>query len=132
MRTVEDIQAYLARSAHPHREIADDTWLVGDASGTRENIVVRLAGELVIFRMKVLDLSMVKAEKERDFYRTLLELNATGLLHGAYCITDGHLLLTSTLLLENLDYNEFVAVLEDFILAMSNHHERLAAHAGKA
>ena len=132
MRSVEDITAYLTRAAHPHREIAENTWLIGDSSGVHENIIVRVAGDLVIFRMKVLDLSVVDKASEGAFYKLLLELNATELLHGAYCITDGALLLTSTLLLENLDYNEFVAVIEDFVLAMTNQHERLAAFAGKA
>ena len=32
MRTREDIEAYLSRSGHPHREVADDMWLVTDPS----------------------------------------------------------------------------------------------------
>ncbi len=126
MRTVDDIQAYLSRSAHPHRDIAENTWLIGDASGTRENLVVRLTGDLVLFRMKVLDLSGISPAKERDFLRRMLELNATGLAHCAYCIADNALLLTATLLLENLDYNEFAAVIEDFIMAVANHHAEIA------
>jgi hypothetical protein len=126
MRTRDDIEAYLARSNHPHRELAEGTWLVGDSSGTRENIVIRVADELCIFRMKVIELAAVEPTQARDFYLSLLELNATDVVHGAYGVADGMVLLTASLPLENLDYNEFVGVIEDFILAMTNHHARLA------
>jgi hypothetical protein len=35
-------------------------------------------------------------------------------------------LLTASHLLENVDYNEFAAVLEELVLAMANHHEKLS------
>jgi hypothetical protein len=49
------------------------------------------------------------------------------MLHGAYGIADGMVLMTSSFLLENLDYNEFVGVIEELVLATGNHHERLGA-----
>ncbi len=125
MRTREDIEAYLLRSNYPHREIAEATWLVGDPSGSRENIVVRTDDALCIFRLKVLDLASIDPAKTADFYRTLLELNATDMVHGAYGISDGMVLLVASHLLENLDYSEFTAVVEELVLAMANHHEKL-------
>ena len=59
MRTREDIEAYLSRSGHPHKELADDTWLVSDPSDARDNIVVGITEGLVIFRLKVLELAKV-------------------------------------------------------------------------
>jgi hypothetical protein len=126
MRTREDIEAYLLRSNHPHREIADATWLVGDASGSRENIIVRSEDGLCLFRLKVLDLSSIEASRRGDFYLALLQLNASEMVHGAYGVADGMVLLTSSLLLENMDFNEFVGVIEEFVLTMANHHERIA------
>lgn len=125
MRTREDIEAYLLRSTHPHREIAEATWLVGDASGSRENIIVRTEDGLCLFRLKVLDLSSIDSAKSAEFYRSLLELNATEMVHSAYGVADGMVLLTASHLLENLDFNEFAAVVEELVLAMANHHERL-------
>ena len=72
MRTREDIEAYLLRTNHPHREIADATWLVGDSSGSRENIVIRIHDGLRHFRMKVIDLSAVEPSRARDFYLALV------------------------------------------------------------
>jgi hypothetical protein len=125
MRTREDIEAYLLRSNHPHREIAEATWLVGDASGSRENIIVRTEDGLCLFRLKVLDLSSIEPAKSADFYRALLELNASEMVHSSYGVADGMVLLTASHLLENLDFNEFAAVVEELVLAMANHHERL-------
>lgn len=125
MRTREDIEAYLLRSNHPHREIADATWIVGDASGSSENIVVHTEDGLCLFRLKVLDLSSIDPAKSAEFYRALLEVNATEMVHAAYGISDGMVLLTASHLLENIDYNEFAAVVEELVLAMANHHVRL-------
>ena len=132
MRTREDIEAYLSRSNPPHKEVAEDTWLVSDPSDARDNIVVRVTDGLVIFRLKVLELEVDPAARRAALFENLLRFNAEDMVHGAYGLVNGDLVMVATLRLENLDYNEFVAVLEDFILAMSNHHERLAAHAGKA
>lgn len=126
MKTREDIEAYLVRSGHPHRELDDHTWLVGDPSGTRENIVVRLDERVCYFRMKVIELSAIEASKAGEFYFTLLELNASDMVHGAYCAADGMILVAGSLLLENLDYNEFAELLEDFFLTITNHYSRLA------
>lgn len=122
MRTREDIESYLSRSNYPHREIDDCTWLVQDPSGLREHVVVKIKGDLALFRVKVMDV----AKADAGFYSTLLELNATDMIHGAYGMADGKVLLVASLRLENLDYNEFVGTLDDFGMALSKHHERLA------
>lgn len=127
MRTRDDIEAYLDRSSYPHREIEDRTWLVQDPSGLRENVVVRLTDDLALFRVKVMDV----AQPDSALFGTLLELNATDMVHGAYGVSDGKVLLVATLRLENLDYNEFVGTLDDFGMALAKHHDRLAALGSK-
>jgi len=125
MRSREDIEAYLSRSGHPHKEVAEDTWLVSDPSEEREHIVVRLAEELVIFRMKVLTLERVDQNCREEFYETLLRLNAGDMVHGAYGLTDGDLIMTATLRLEHLDFTEFSGTLDDFFIAVTNHYPQL-------
>lgn len=128
MRTRDDIESYLSRSAYPHREIEDGTWLVQDPSGLRENVVVKITDDLALFRVKVMDV----AKADASFYGTLLELNANDMVHGAYGVSDGKVLLVASLRLENLDYNEFVGTLDDFGMALSKHHERLAPFGASA
>lgn len=125
MRTREDIEAYLHRSGHPHREVADDTWLVTDPSDGREHIVLRLADGLVIFRLKVLELERVDPKRREEFFEQLLRLNAEDMVHGAYGASDGSLVITATLRLENLDFSEFSGTLDDFIVAVTNHYPKL-------
>jgi hypothetical protein len=125
MRTREDIEAYLSRSGHTYREVANDMWLVTDPSDTHEQIVVRMADELVLFRLKVLDLARLEPTKREEFFEQILRLNAEDMVHGAYGISDGDIIVTATLRLEYMDFNEFSGTLDDFIVAVTNHYPKL-------
>jgi hypothetical protein len=127
MKTREDIDAWLLRFGQPYRELSEATWLVGDSSGMRENIVVALESSLCHVRMKVLDVEQIVAARRAEFFETLLELNATDLVFASYALSEGAVLLTRTLMLETLDYAELASSLEDFRVALVNHHPRLAA-----
>jgi len=124
MRTREDLEAYLSRSGLPYEEVETDMWVVHDTSST-ENIVVILAGPLVVFRLKILETSQIKDAPK--LHEKLLEFNAQEMVHGAYGIIDGAVVLTCSLRLENLDYNEFQGTIDDFSLALTNHFETLSA-----
>jgi len=125
MRTREDIEAYLSRSGHPHREVADSTWLVSDPSDDRDHIVVRVTEDLIVFRLKVLEIAQVPESQRPALYEELLRFNAEDMIHGAYGITGGDLLMIATLRLEHLDFNEFSGTLDDFSVALTKHHPKL-------
>jgi hypothetical protein len=123
MRSREDIESYLDRAEVQYEVVGDDSmWLVRDPS-FGENIAVKAAGPLLLFRVKVLELAQVS--DKRALYEELLKLNATDLVHGSYGISEEAVVLTCTLELENLDYNELQAVIDDFSLALANHYEKL-------
>ena len=128
MRTREDIEAYLNRSELPFRELGEDgsMWLVRDPDWG-EHVVVTLAGPLLVFRMTVTKLEGV--ERHPELFRTLLEMNASDMIHGAYGINEDAIVLTCTLRMENLDYNEFQGTFDDFSLALSNHLDTLRGFA---
>ncbi len=122
MKGRDDIESYLLRMDLPYEEIGQDTWMIN--SGQKErNLVVRLAAPVAVFRCKVMD---VPAAGREELFRLLLELNITDLLHGAYGIEGNTIVLSDALELENLDYNEFQATVEDMSLAASNHAAKLA------
>lgn len=123
MRTREDIEAYLLRTGQPYEEIAPETWLVRDMGGRAGPIIVRFDGDIVLFRLKVLALD--EHVHREGLFQRLLELNATDMVHGAYGIADGAVVLTCSLRAENLDYSEFAGTLDDFTLALSKHYESL-------
>lgn len=124
MRSREDIESYLLRAGLPYEEVGENMWVLKDtASG--ENMVLSLTGDLALFRVRVLDLAEVKRKEE--FFARLLELNAGDMVHGAYGIADGSVVLSCVLRLENMDYNEFQGTIDDFSLALSRHYETLAS-----
>ena len=126
MRTREDIESYLMRSNLSYKTVGDDEgegmWLVRDMKDG-ENIVVHIAGPLLLFRVKVMDLEDV-SDRVAIFER-LLELNASDMIHGSYGVADGAIVLTAGLGLENLDYNEFQGTVDDLTMALTNHYEIL-------
>ncbi|MDH5490854.1 MAG: YbjN domain-containing protein [Myxococcales bacterium] len=124
MRTRTDIESYLMRSGLPYEEVeGKDLWLIEDPASS-ERVVISLAGPLILFRVRVMEIEQV--ERTADMFRLLLELNASEMVHGAYGISGGAVVLTCALRMEDLDYNEFQAVIDDFSLAFSNHYDLLA------
>jgi hypothetical protein len=94
-------------------------------------MVVHHAESLLLIRMKVMDMPE-GADGKIDLYRTLLELNATDVVHGAYGIEEGELIISDTLELETLDFLEIQASMESIELAATSHMERIRALAGVA
>jgi len=121
MRTREDIESYLMRSNLSYKALdGEDMWLLRELNH-EENIILSVHEGLVLFRVKVVDLERIT---QRDaLAHKLLELNASDLVHSAYGISDGAIVLTANMALENLDYNEFQATVDDLSLALSSHHE---------
>jgi len=125
MRTREDVESYLMRSRLGHEAIeGKEMWVVHEPA-TTEKIIVSLAGPVVIFRAKVMRIDRI--EDRVGLYEALLRINASDMLQGAYGLADDAVVLTAALRLENLDYNEFQGVIDDFSLAFTNHYEELAA-----
>ncbi len=121
MVTTEDIESFLIRMDLDYQEVAEGMYLVRSRTDNLP-IVVNHSPPLVIVRMKVMDLP---ATVDPSFYRTLLELNATDLVHGAYGIEENELILSHTFLLETLDFQELQAALESVQMAASSHMERI-------
>ncbi len=131
MRTREDIESYLMRSnlsfkslrEHEGDDEGEDIWLVRDTS-SGENIIISLSGNLVLFRVKVLELDTVK--DKLPLFEKLLELNASDMVHGSYGVANDAVVLTAGMILETLDYNEFQGTVDDLTLALTNHYEMLS------
>lgn len=121
-KSADDLLSYLLKMELRYEEVREGTWLVSGLDGI-DNIVVTLAGPVVVFRVKVMDVPRASRE---ELFRTLLELNATEMMHGAYGIEGDAIVISDALQLENLDYNEFAATIDDITLAVASHHSRLA------
>jgi hypothetical protein len=121
MKTREDIEAYLLRLGVTHEDLGHDIWRIKDNGF--ENLLVSLAGPVVVFRLKVMDLPPTGREA---LFETLLKLNAREMVYGGFGV-DGHaVVLTASLPLEELDFSEFQAVVDDMGMAISKHYPALS------
>lgn len=125
MVTREDVESFLMRMDLDTEEIGDGLWIARGSDSDGAGLVVNHTPPIVVFRLKVLD---VPKDETRcaDLYRMLLEWNATDVVHAAYALEEGDVILTGALELENLDFNEFQAMVDSIQLAAASHMERLA------
>jgi hypothetical protein len=129
MVTREDLESYLLRMEdYEAEEVEEGMYMVTDRDGG-PTIVVNHSAPLLLLRMKVMDLPEASAS-DAALFRTLLELNASDLVHGAYGLEDRELILSDTLELETLDFHELQASIESMQLAAAGHIERIRTLAG--
>jgi hypothetical protein len=134
MVTREDIESFLIRAGADAQEIEENIWLVLPAPPSEEGeegnesaepgIVINFAPPVVVFRALIRK-TPDDEQAQLGLYRRLLELNATDLVHGAYGLEDGEIVLGDTRELENLDFSEFRASLESLAMALTSHYSEL-------
>ncbi len=122
MVTREDLESFLIRMDVDYEELEEGMFLVQGKNGGAP-VVVNHSDPVLIVRLKVMDLPA--QDDMADLYRTLLELNATDVVHGAYGIEDGELIITDTLELETLDFGELQASFDSVSMAASTHVEQI-------
>ena len=129
MVTREDLESFLLRMEDLEvEEIEEGMYLVRDRGGGPP-VVVSHSAPFLLLRMKVMDLPEASATNA-ELFRTLLELNATDVVHGAYGLEERELILSDTLKLETLDFQELQDSLESMQLAAADHMERIRSLAG--
>ena len=121
----EDIESFLIRSELDSQEIGEGLWLVHSSSGEVEPpIAVSYSPPLLVMRSRLMT-APDDDEGQLKTFRRLLQMNATELIHGAYGLEDGEVILTDAHELENLDYSEFLASIESLSLAVSSYRHVL-------
>lgn len=118
MATRDNIEHYLIQTEYPFESIETHMWIIRDTA----NIVVTYEPPLVVFRMKLMEIPRARRE---DFFKLLLELNATNMIHGAYGVEGDNVVLIDTLQSEHLDFNEFQASLDALLLASTQDYQKL-------
>ena len=128
MVTREDLESFLIRMDLEYEEIDEGMYLIrGRNAGLP--MVIHYADALLLIRLKLVDMPS-PTDGHVELYRTLLELNATDLVHGAYGIEDGELIISDTLELETLDFHELQASMESIELAAATHMEQIRSLSG--
>lgn len=124
-KTADDIETMLLNLGR-NFEKADGgapTFLTRSSSGAL--IAIRVAPPIVAIHVGIGPAPKDEAHALRIF-RRLLELNATDLMHAAYGLEQGNIVLSAALALENLDENELEVTLSDIDLALVQHTKELA------
>ncbi len=128
MVTYDDLESFLIRMDLDYEEVEEGICLV--RSGTSGlPVVLHYDDTILLIRMKLIDLPDSLAA-EKALYRTLLELNASEVVHGAYAIEGDELILSDTHELETLDFHELQASIESMELAASSHEHTIRRLAG--
>lgn len=116
MRSAKDVEAYLTRLNRRFEEVGTQpgTYVI-PSNGTQ--IAVRVDPPLVVLRVHIGDVK--KGEDDLSFFRRLLQHNARGLVHASYGLDDDRVVLSAALELENLDFNELEATLDEIDIALA-------------
>ena len=125
MTSKEDLESYLLRMGLEYEEVDDNMWLIKpqDTAG----VVVNYSPPVVLLRLKVMDLPSGPDDgKLSAFYRRMLELNASDIVHGSYGIEGNDVVLSDALQLEDLDYSELRSSYESMVMAATSHVSALA------
>lgn len=124
MASADDIEGYLIQMGVPFEQVAPHTWMIHDEYEMIDNIIVSFNDPVVLFHVKLMDIG---PDTDRlRLYETLLRLNTTDMMHGAYGLHGDAVVATDTLQSENLDFNEFQASVDSLSLCISDHYKKLA------
>lgn len=117
MRTVKDVEAYLGRLNRRFEPVEgqDGTFLVESAQNMPQ-VAVRVDPPLVVFRVHVGD---SPRPDHVELFRKLLQINAKSLVHSSFGLEDDRIVLVSALELENLDFNEVQAALDEIDMTLA-------------
>ena len=123
----EELEGHLTRLNRSfERSDSGDVYLVSMGPG-QSPCALNISPPVLVAQVRVSDAPRTDDAASASFMRRLLELNASGLLHAAFAIENGLIVLTAALELQNLDTNELEAVLSDLDMALSEHVPDLVA-----
>lgn len=122
MKSKEDIESFLIQAELPYEEVGDGMWVM-QGEGAIEQIVLGFAPPVLVYRVHIMNIP----EKDREeCFKILLELNSSEMVHGAYGIEGDKIVIVDSLPIENLDFEEFRATIDDITLAVADHYPTLS------
>ena len=130
MVTKEEIEGFLDRlsaDGASYSEVEPGLWVVRPSGELDFSLVVHYSPPVALLRVKVMTLPS-DAGALATLSRRLLELNASDLVHGSYGIEDNSIVMTETLELSHLDYEEFLAAYESITVALASHLRELGTY----
>jgi len=124
MSTADVLDSHMIQTGLPYEPVGDGTWLISTDGAHPARIAVTFEDPIVLFTISMFDLGPETGDREQLF-RTLLELNSE-LLHSAYALEGDSVVLAGAQQVQNLDFNEFQAMIDDMCMALDEHWDKLA------
>ena len=124
MTNTEAIESYLLRSEIAHEQLDATTWLIRLDDSRKSQVVLHVEDPIALCSVAVLSLQETTTERE-ELFRTLLQLNSD-LLYCAYSLQAERIVLSGAHRIEDFDYTEFQALIDDLTMACDNHQDALA------
>ena len=118
--STEDLGAYLTRLDRRFDKLDEHTYLVSLGAG-KPPAALRVEPPVVLVQVAVGAAPSGNSAREASMFRRLLELNATDLMHAAYGIEHGRIVLGAALELDTMDIGELEAVLANIDMALTEH-----------
>ena len=122
------VEQYLIDLMFNYQQVDPNLWLVDDEEHSLQGAAIILAEPLVIIRVEVMD---APKDNRLELFTKLLELN-TDVIYGGYALENGKIILIGTLEYDNMDYNDFRAMLDAFSLALTQHYPILSKYREKS
>jgi hypothetical protein len=127
MRTVKDVEAYLGKLNRSFKALDTEPGTFLISSGEKyPPVALRVDPPIVLVRVHIGDSIAGNTTDQTALFRKLLQLNARGLVHASYGLEEDRIVLSSALELENLDFNELEATLDEIDLALTQQVPELA------
>lgn len=124
MSYADTLESYMLRMELPYEKVSEDTWVVGPETLRHVRIVLRIDEPIVLYSSPVFAVTAA-TPNQLGLFRRLLELNDTT-LHCAYALDGDQIVLSGAHQLEDLDFSEFQAMIEDMAMALDSHLDQLA------
>ena len=119
MTGLSRVESFLISLEIQYEEVAPNAWLINDEGRGLSQVVITSADPVVVIRAKVME---VPKERRLELFETLLRLNASDLLHGAYALDGDDIILVDTLESETMDKSELEASLDAVGFALAQHY----------
>jgi hypothetical protein len=123
MPGLNKIEDYLISLGVSYEEPQPGAWVVEDDGKGLPRIAISFAEPVVMLTAKAM---RVPAKDREEFFKELLKLNYSGLLHGAYALDGDDVVLVDTLEYDTMDKAEFEASLDAIGFALSEHFPMLS------
>jgi hypothetical protein len=122
MRSQKDVEAYLGRLNRKFSQVdappdKGTTYLI-HSGRSFPPVALRVDPPLVVLRVHIGD---VTGNTHGEIFRQLLQHNAKSLVHTSFGLEGDRIVLCSALELENLDFNELEATLDEIDVALAEY-----------